>query len=256
MEKERLKYYATDNCVKEVAEKYVDEYACWDLEEICKKKQKGRTFIMIEDAPSQQNPITTFRIEKCFNEFFGIKYISPFKVLLTQIQISLHTCTYILPRLFSKNSDEALQDPPFRLVNEIYSTQYIGHKITCLTLMIMALECFVNENIPSDINEGYDKKGEKKDKDYIERNYDLKSKMQIIMKYNKIVDPRYTTLVSTIIPLQKLRNDFVHLKSDKPNSLHDPCVNCYDKVLSMDLNLMFNKIKEYVKLVNPNAVLD
>lgn len=69
MEKERLKYYATDNCVKEVAEKYVDEYACWDLEEICKKKQKGRTFIMIEDAPSQQNPITTFRIEKCFNEF-------------------------------------------------------------------------------------------------------------------------------------------------------------------------------------------
>lgn len=56
----------------------------------------------------------------------------------------------------------ALQDPPFRLVNEIYSTQYIGHKITCLTLMIMALECFVNENIPSDINEGYDKKGEKR----------------------------------------------------------------------------------------------
>lgn len=256
MDKTRLKYYATDDCLKKFAEEYVDKDATMDLETICKRKS-GRTFIMVEEAPLQHNPITTFRIEKHCGEFFGIKYISPFKVLLNQAQIYLQLSTNILPALFGKDIDRILYEkPPFKLVNESWSTQYIGYKISSLTLLMMALECFVNENISSNIDEGCDEKGVKKDKDYIERKYDLKSKMQIIMKYNGIVDTRYNTLVSAIIPLQKLRNQFVHLKSDKPKSLDDPCVDCYDKILSIDLNLGFNRVKEYVKLVNPNIALN
>ena len=256
MEKARLKYHATNNCIKEIAEKYTDEDAKMDLEAICKKKSK-RTFLMIEKNSSQQNPITTFRLEKHHDKFFGIKYISPFKVLFTQVQICLHASVNVLPNLFSKNIDSVLQgSSPFKMVNDIWSTQYIGYKISCLTLMMMALECFVNENIPSEIDKGTDDKGQNINKEYIERHWNLKLKMQEIRDWYKITDKRYATLIAEIIPLQQLRNEFVHLKSDKPNSFDDHCIECYDKLLSMDLQAAFDKIKEYIKIVKPDIVLD
>lgn len=256
MDKTRLKYYATDDCVRKVAEEYIDEDVTMDLEAICKRNSK-RTFIMMEDAPSQQNPITTFRIEKHGNEFFGIKYISPFKVLLNQVQICLHASTNVLPALFSKNIDGILQEnPPFKIVNDAWSTQYISYKISCLILMMMALECFVNENIPHNLDMEKDKNGQDMNKEYIERHRSLKQKMIIIKNCKSITNPKYNTLISQLIPLYDLRNEFVHLKSDKPNSLNDPCIDCYDKLLSTNLNLAFNKIKEYVKLVKPDIVLD
>lgn len=256
MDRTRLKYYATDDCLKKFAEKYVDKDVTMDLEAICKRNSE-RTFIMIEEAPLQQNPMTTFRIEKHYGEFFGIKYISPFKVLLNQAKNYLQVSTNVLPALFKKNVDRTLYErPPFKLLNDAWSAQYIGNKISCLTLLMMALECFVNENIPTEINKGVDAKGQVINKAYIERRWDLKLKMQEIRDWYKITNERYAILISEIIPLQKLRNEFVHIKSDKPNSLDDPCVGCYDKLLNIDLNLAFDKVKEYVKLIDPNIVID
>lgn len=212
---------------------------------------------MVERNALQQNPITIIRLEKHQGEFFGIKYISPVKILLTQVQIFLHTSVNVLPNLFCEDIDRVLQESPsFKIVNDIWSAQYIGYKISCLTLMMMALECFVNENIPAEIGEGLDNDGRNIGKEYIERHCDLKRKMQIIRDWYKITGVRYTTLISEIIPLQQLRNEFVHLKSDKSNSFDNYCITCYEKLLSTDLKLAYNKIKEYIRLVKPDMILD
>lgn len=39
MNKSRLKYYATAECVKNLAEKYIDDDSEMDLEALCKKKK-------------------------------------------------------------------------------------------------------------------------------------------------------------------------------------------------------------------------
>lgn len=127
-------------------------------------------------------------------------------------------------------------------------------KISCLTLMMMALECFVNENIPNDFNAGEDNNGEVRNKEYVERRWSLGQKMQAIRESKSIIDPQYNTLMSYLLLLYDLRNDFVHLKSDRPNA-EGPCVDCYERLLGVDLNLGFNRLKEYAKLVQPDIVL-
>ena len=256
MDNSRLKYYATDDCIKRVAEKYIDDYAM-DLDAICKKKS-NKTFLIMERDSEKQNPITLATLEKHSNNFYCIELISPFNILLIQTRIFLHASQEVIPSVFPQNiKGEWIQGKtPLKIVNDALSAQYLGYKISCLTLMIMTLECFVNENIPNDIDKGLDGKEQKIDKEYIERRWDLKQKMLEIGNINKIYNPQYQSLISDIIPLQKLRNEFVHLKSDKPNPFDDPCVDCYEKLFSTDLALSFNKIIEYIKLVKPDIVLD
>lgn len=80
MDNSRLKYYATDDCIKRVAEKYIDDYAM-DLDAICKKKS-NKTFLIMERDSEKQNPITLATLEKHSNNFYCIELISPFNILL------------------------------------------------------------------------------------------------------------------------------------------------------------------------------
>lgn len=249
MNKSRLKYYATAECVKNLAKKYIDDDSEMDLEALCKKKSH-KSFLMIEDAPLKQNPVTTIYIEKYQDEFFGIKYISPFKVLLSETRIILNSID-ALSRLAPQDINDIMQaKQPLKIVNDTWTVQYMGHKIACITLMMMALECFINEQIPVTIDMGVDKKGRQINKEYIERHWNLKSKMQGIKDWYYITNIRYNILMAEIIPLQKLRNEFVHLKSDQPNALNDLCADCYDNLLARNLNADFGKINEFINIIN------
>ena len=75
MDNSRLKYYATDDCIKRVAEKYIDDYAM-DLDAICKKKS-NKTFLIMERDSGKHNPITLATLEKHSNNFYCIELISP-----------------------------------------------------------------------------------------------------------------------------------------------------------------------------------
>lgn len=248
----RLKYYVADDCLKRFAEEYLDNNASMDLEDICSKKRK-KTFFVMENAPEKRNPMTLITMEKHNNNFYCIKYISPFEILLIQTKVFLQASQKVIPSLFPQNiKDKWMQrETPLNLINDTCSAQYLGYKISCLTLMMMALECFVNENIPDEPNVGKDI-----NKEYIERHWPLKEKMKVIRKCKSISDSRYNTLMSQLLPLYDLRNEFVHLKSDKPNSFNDPCVDCYEKLFNTNLTSSFNKFVEYAKLVNPDIVID
>ena len=257
MKNTRLKYHVTDDCLKRLSEEYIDSNASLDLEDICSTKGKN-TFFVAEKSPEMQNPMTLFTMEKHNNNFYCIKYISPFEILLIQTKVFLHASQEMIPSLFPKNViGKWMQGKtPLNQINDTCSAQYLGYKISCLTLMMMALECFVNEIIPDNLNKGKDKDGNDINKEYIERRWSLKQKMQVIRDSKQISDSRYNTLMSQLLPLYDLRNEFVHLKSVKPNTFNDPCLDCYEKLFSTNLLLSYKKLVEYAKLVNPNIVTD
>lgn len=252
----RLENHVTHDCLERFKEKLVDGNSSMDIEKVCRKKRK-RTFYMIEENSEKQHPMFPVTMEKHNDTFYCIKHVSPFNVLLTQVKIFLQASQNIIPSLFPRSIETQLmqEEPPVYLVNNNCSAQYIGYKISCLTLMMMALECFVNENIPNDFNAGEDNNGEVRNKEYVERRWSLEQKMQAIRESKSIIDSQYNTLMSRLRFLYDLRNDFVHLKSGSSNK-EDPCVDCYERLLGLDLNLDFNRFKEYVKLVQPDIVLD
>ena len=83
---------------------------------------------------------------------------------------------------------------------------------------------------------------------------DLKSKLKIIVpKIKQIENEREFELkTNSFLQLNKLRNEFTHLKTKLEDNFGDPFIKYFEELINMDLKEKINQINSLIKLIEPN----
>jgi len=123
--------------------------------------------------------------------------------------------------------------------------RFLLSKINCVVFLIMAVESFVNGVIPHNFSLN------NKDKIAIER-CSLRDKLQnIIPNLKRIEDiTLYQNKCSDFLNLNKLRNNFIHLKTSNPENKLDPFVEDLQKILILDIEDEHSKIEDFILMIS------
>mgnify|MGYP005994961375 CR=1 FL=1 len=247
MKTKPLEYKLSESALKSVNNS-TNEKKTFDLSKK-KNAKKGNTLIMINQETSKVSYIVPIFHN---NKFYAGKIPKPSSLFIGQAYEFEKRVTDILNH-FPKCIDMVLQQSPesdskINIVkDETYHT-FIMYKVSTITALISAVECYINELIPESFTIE-NKKKEIVGKEIIERTWNLKSKLQtIIPKIKNIKNHKeYELNVNRLLELNKIRNEFTHMKTKVKENNMDPFIDYFELLINLNLK---NKINETENLMN------
>ncbi|WP_438423982.1 hypothetical protein [Aquimarina macrocephali] len=235
MKTKPLEYELSESALESV-NNATDQKAVFDLS---KKKnvKKGNTLVMINQETSKVSYIVPIFHK---NKFYGGKIPKPSSLFIGQAYEFEKRVTEILNH-FPKCVEMVLQQSPesdskISLVkDETYHT-FIMYKVSTITALISAVECFINELIPESFTIE-NKKKEIVGKEVIERTWNIKSKLKtIIPKIKTLKNPEeYDINVNRLLELNKIRNEFTHMKTKVKGNNMDPFIDYFELLINLNL---------------------
>ena len=251
-----LEYELSENALHSV-DKVTDEKATLDLSKQ-RSKKKGKTFVMINKDTSKMSYFVPTLYQK---KFYGGKIPKPSSLFLGQaVEFEKKAMEYqtLFPKLVemtlhqNPNPNDTINDNIY-LVREDEYYKFLMYKISCITSLISTVECFLNELIPERFTIE-NSKGIIVGKEEIERHWNLKSKLKIIVpEIKKISDLRNYELKSNkFIELSIIRNEFTHMKSKLDGKNMDPFIEYFEQLINLDLKLKISETKKLIGMIDKN----
>ncbi len=245
-----LKYKITDGVLDTVS-KAVVPGAKIDTKK-WKKTKTGKCLVVIQDNPKTLTYIATV-VNR--NKLYGGFIPVPSSLFYFQAKQFSDSVNHLLNK-FPENITRSFKDSDgdnFNMIdNELYYT-YLSYKISAITSLVMFIESFLNSMIPEEFST-INKKGEKVNKEVIERNWGLKEKLKdVIPEIIEITNlQKYQTLYGKFLELNVLRNDFIHMKTTKDQRNMDPFINHFQELINIDLNVKIKETENLVKIIDKN----
>lgn len=248
MEKKRLHYKVTEECLTKIP----IEDSGVDFKKHCSKKQKNTFLAIIKDENGTGHLFNMYPIE-IDGSYYGVVYPDPIEMLIEQSELFYKMSSCVLPTFMRRNTSEScapFNGEKFSFVDDKVSKQIIAYRVSSLTLSIMALESFLNSNIPHDYTTKT-KKGEVIDKSKIELTFSIKEKLTEFKTIYDINNQHYQDCISNIQRMVELRNDFVHIKSipNPKNVMSDGLVKSYETIMNADLSKLIIDIQYVIKTI-------
>lgn len=247
MEKKRLHYKVSEECLANLPV----ENGSIGFEKYCNKKQ-GNTFVCIMKTKYGLAEMCNLFPMKINNSFYGIVYPDPIEMLLQQAEAFHIIANCFLPNFAQhtvKHSVQSSEGEVINLVADSCSQQIIAHRISSLTLSIMALESFLNSNIPNDYTTT--RSGKSINKSDIELKFSIKDKLTEFKTLYNIDSKQYQDAISNIQRMVNLRNDFVHIKSipNSKNAMSDGLIKSYETIMNSDLSKHIQDVKKVISII-------
>lgn len=254
-----LEYQLSETTIKS-CEKYKKKSSLDLKNEI--KIRKGKTFIMINENTSKLSYVVPFLHQK---KYYGAKIPKPSSLFLGQ-SIEFEKKASELLNLFPKFVELTISENPnpninpnknnVYIVREKEYYQFLMYKISSITALISSVECFINEVIPESFTTE-NKKKEIVDKEKIERQWNLKSKLKtIIPKIKKIVDLKdYEIKANKFLELSKIRNEFTHLKTKLNDKNMDPFLGHFEELINLNLKENILQTQKFLKIIENSKKL-
>ena len=248
MEKKRLHYKVSEECLANLPV----ENGSIGFDKYCRKKT-GNTFVFIMKTKYGLAEMCNLFPMKINNSFYGIVYPDPIEMLLQQAEAFYIIANSFLPNFAQRTVKHSVQSSEGEVINIVAdscSQQIIAHRISSLTLSIMALESFLNSNIPHN-HTTTNKKGEIIGKSQIELTFTIKEKLTEFKNIYKIDNKQYQDCISNIQRMVNLRNDFVHIKSipNPTNAMSDGLVKSYETIMNADLSKHIQDVKKVISII-------
>ena len=135
------------------------------------------------------------------------------------------------------------------MIDSKIAQQIIAYRVSSLTLSIMALESFLNSNIPNDYTTT--RKGKSINKSEIESKFSIKDKLTEFKTIYNIDSKQYQDAISNIQSMVNLRNDFVHIKSipNSKNAMSDGLIKSYGTIMNSDLSKHIQDVKKVISII-------
>jgi len=248
-----LEYKLSEKTLKSVDDA-TNKNAILDLSKQ-RSEKKGNTLIMVDKDTSKMSFIVPTLYQK---RFYGGKIPKPSSLFLGQamefedraMEYQASFPKHIILTLHAKPNPRDTANENIYLVNEEEYYKFLMYKISCVTSLISTIECFINEIIPENFTTK-NKKGETADKQTIERQWDLKSKLKtVVPRVKKIFDLKtYEDLSNKFIELSILRNEFIHMKTKLDKKNMDPFVNYFEQLINLDLKQKISETEDLIKII-------
>lgn len=223
------------------------------------KSSKGKIFMIASESKNWLRFISTIEHN---NKFYGGLIPKPESLFFAQsIEFEKKASEYLnsFPELiketlhsFANPKDNKPENCIF-IVNDDAFNLFIMYKISSISALISTVECFINLMIPEDFTIE-NNKNRLDDKASIERYWDLKSKLKVIIpKIKQINDLNsYAKETNRFIELTKIRNEFTHIKTKLNDKNLEPFLENYTMLINLDLKQKIKETKKLLDLIEPN----
>lgn len=247
MEKKRLHYKVSEECLANLPV----ENGSIGFEKYCNKKQ-GNTFVCIMHHENGLADMCNMFPMKFNGKIYGVVYPDPIDMLIEQAGLFYAMATNVLPTFAQQKVGHSVMSSEGEEVNMIDSKiaqQIIAYRVSSLTLSIMALESFLNSNIPNDYTTI--RKGKSINKSEIESKFSIKDKLTEFKTIYNIDSKQYQDAISNIQRMVNLRNDFVHIKSipNSKNAMSDGLIKSYETIMNSDLSKHIQDVKKVISII-------
>ena len=239
----KIEYLLTDEALESITHNIVGEN-----EPVNKKLKEleNTTLVVVQD-----NQLKFYSTLKLNNQIFTCDLPQPTSLFLFQAEHFTES-TLKIQKQFYNYTDFNLslteeRNGEIKVINDEFFNLFIIYKISAITSFIMTVECHLNHLIP--LNYKFEiSEGKKVDKDYIERTFSIKDKfrlLQEILPQNSFL--KKNSEIDKILNLNNLRNDFIHLKTEKDKKNMSNYINNYQKIINLDLRKNLKIIQSFVK---------
>lgn len=250
MDNKRLQFTVTQECLDNIPTENGDI----GLKKYCVKKQRNTLCCILKNEHGEAQLLNLMPIE-VNGSYYCVKYPDPIEMLLEQAELYYKMANSILPNLAQSRITGSFHSNGGEVINFIdnnLSKQIIGYRISSLTLATMALESFLNSNIPNDYT--CVKRNKTLTRCEIEREFSIKDKLTEFKSIYNIEDKRYQDAISNIQRMVNLRNDFVHIKAieNPQNPLSDKLVESYESIMNANLDKHLKDIQTVIRSIKEN----
>jgi|LSQX01.3.fsa_nt_gb hypothetical protein len=157
-------------------------------------------------------------------------------------------------------------DTPITFINDYLYNWFLKYKISTLIFLQLTVEAFINYLMPEDFIYRQEIDGTKSDKfkkqtreytkEQTERFILFKDKLKgVIPQLTKIdFEKEYKKTYDTLINLNSIRNEIVHLRSHKSGNLRH-FHKVFDKVIFLNLSPYVTAVKDFINIIKPNFIL-
>lgn len=156
-------------------------------------------------------------------------------------------------------------DNKFSFINQNTYNAYLQNRISTIVFMHASTEAFINYSIPDGFIYKQEYEGKTNDKffrntrefnkEQIERYILFREKLREVVKQavNVDLEKDYKQIYDTLVNLNDLRNDIIHLRSvKKENEIH--FFKVFKKILDEDLDKYVSTVKDFINIVNPGHI--
>ncbi len=264
----RLTFAVEKECAKTCMDTAINgkEENTFSINEISKKKCNNSFAVLKQYRDGKQTIIEMCNILSYKNHKYLITQPDPLDLLLYSTNFISENIFSILNPILKKDIVYKLNDTnPNCILSQCgkkTSYLYFGLRLFVLTMSIMALEYFLNSIIPDNYMAEDKKCGKKVGKETVEIQYSIKNKLRIVEDVYKISLDQ-DGVKSRLINAVKLRNAFVHIKSNKNNKSEtgtleqiEPLTHLYEQLFNFNLDKLLTDIRSFVEQIQPNYTID
>ncbi|ARV13359.1 hypothetical protein BTO09_13860 [Gilvibacter sp. SZ-19] len=208
---------------------------------------KSTTWVVLNPNTKTINYLTQINYK---NKFYAGFVREPFELFLN----SAKSLNIIVNKVEKEFKNKSLQDFPLsenfklQILEQNIFDEYMINKINALVNLMMSVESFANNIIPSNFQ--IKRNGKLISKTEIEKHLSLKEKLkEVIPEFIELNMSSYNKLSSRIYQLNEIRNDLVHLKTTNANDKMDPFLKQYENLVSLKLNKEIELVDRWFKLV-------
>lgn len=253
MSKKRLHYKVSEECLANLP---IDKGSI-GFDKYCRKKQ-GNTFLCVMYHENGLADMCNMFPMKFNGKIYGVVYPDPIDMLIEQAGLFYAMATNVLPTFAQQKVENSVMSSEGEEVNMIDSKiaqQIIAYRVSSLTLSIMALESFLNSNIPNDYT--ITRSGKSINKSEIELKFSIKDKLTEFKTIYNIDSKQYQDAISNIQRMVILRNDFVHIKSipNSKNAMSDGLIKSYETIMNSDLSKHIQDVKKVITIITEYQAL-
>lgn len=158
----------------------------------------------------------------------------------------------------SSGSNMRMFNSAVNSTNDIYNT-YLQSRVCSIVMLHSSIEAFVNLIIPENVRYSWiTRKGTRiLNKQEINKKLIFKDKLIHVLKHVTGIDLEnsHKDLTDEILNFYKVRNDFIHLKSNMENSFKPSHTTVFNNMLNMEIEKYQNVAHEFMNLIKPNYIV-
>ena len=257
MEKKRLHYKVSEECFANLP----IENGSIGFDKYCSKKKDNTLLCLMQYENGLADMCSMFPMK--FNgNTYGVVYPDPIDMLIEQAELFYTMASNVLPTFAQGKVEYCVRSNDGEVINFIDSKiaqQIIAYRVSSLTLSIMALESFLNSNIPNDYTTKRKIKNEEKvlTRCDIEKIFSIKEKLIEFKSIYNIDNREYQDCISNIQRMVILRNDFVHIKSmpNPQNMMSEGLLASYETIMNADLSKHIQDVKKVINIITEHQAI-
>lgn len=185
----------------------------------------------------------------------------PIQLYFSQAITQFNIAESIRREKFTEESMKVVDEETYFLdsdsdkTNELFNI-YLQYRIGAIIMLVCSVEAFVNSLIP----EGYsytNEKGEILDKLNVQKKLSLKEKIENVIPAITSIDvcTNHQVLKNRLIQLNKVRNEFVHLKNYDSSPFSRAYHKLFKDMLHFDIAKHIEAVKDYMNLLKKDFLV-